>query len=221
MATWRDLWTLVLGYPPAHTHVESPVLAVLLFDVIVFTSCFLLYKLSDHLLPGMLRSLALDFIKSMVFITYAFGNGFMRRHHGNLGYFIWVVPLNLISFLVFSKGRISIISTIVSFTRGQINFLEFALHCMVQTLSGFAAFRLGLFVLQLDFHEDFGDFAHNFFPLCESDLKLPLVMGFALEMTGTAVDAWVFHQQLSKHVPIDLSLKFMNTAGLVIYGMRI
>ncbi|KAK3108845.1 hypothetical protein FSP39_017125 [Pinctada imbricata] len=216
--TWREVWDTLVGIPLSTPHTESVVLAVAAYYIINLAVCFSLYKLSDLILPSILRMLALDFFQTMIYVTYPIGHGFLRKHHGHVGYFLFVVPLNTLTVFTFTKGNESIIGTIVKFSKGRLSMVRFLSHGAVQILAAFAARQLGIVILELGFHSGFNTHLEAFTPVCHSDLHLTLVMGFLLEFVGTAWDAWVFQQQFFKFQPLDVAFKFCNTALLVSLG---
>ncbi|KAK3108831.1 hypothetical protein FSP39_016836 [Pinctada imbricata] len=219
--TWRDVWTMVLGSDPPYSHVTSPITAIFLIYFSAMMACYILYKLSEVLVPGFIKIYALDFFKTMAFITYGFGHGFVRKYYGNFGYFLCVVPVNTITVLLFTHGEGNVLGNWKAFLKGQRSFLQVLPRIFVQILSAAGAWRLGLFIYNLDFFWHLPETAATLATDCKSFLNIPFYLGFLLEMTGVTYDHWVGSQPMSSHRPLDIFLKFINTASVVCFGSHL
>ena len=210
----------MIGVEPPVTHVTSPITAVLLVYTTAFLSCFILYKLAEFLVPNVIKIYVLDFIKTMAFISYGFGHGLNRKYYGNFGYFLCAVPLNTITTLALTSGEGNPLGNWKSLLRGQRSFPEFVLRLFCQILSTIGAWQLGLFIYRLDFYWHLPYRAAELPGECvmKDFLNVPFYVGFLLEMTGVTYDHWVGSQPLSKYRPVDVFLKFVNTASVVCLG---
>lgn len=216
--TWRELWSMSVGFDPPMTHFSSVTSAVLIY-LLVLLLCYVLYQLSKTFLPGFIQEYVLDFFKTLAFCTYCFGHGVVRNAHGHLGYILCMVPLNTASVLIFNLGDGTPLTVWAKYLRGHIPTWKFVIKVSAQIVAGFCAWELGHFILGLDFHPSFADKLGQK-ANCNSDLRIAAIAGFFLEGTGVAYDFWMNQQTLSKNRALDIALKFTNTALVVCIGVR-
>ncbi|XP_062613075.1 uncharacterized protein LOC134274846 [Saccostrea cucullata] len=216
--TWRDVWEVALGFEPPVTHFSAAISAIIIY-LLALLFCYVSYQLAKALMPGIVQEYVLDFFKTLAFCTYCFGHGVIRNAHGHLGYVLCVVPLNTASVLIFNIGDGTPLTVWSKYLRGLIPKWKFILKVSAQILAGFFAWELGHYILSLDFHSTFSEKLIQK-SNCSSDLRIAALGGFALEGIGVAYDFWMNQQTLSKYRPLDIALKFTNTALVVCIGVK-
>lgn len=207
---------MVVGFEPPVTHFSAATSAIFIY-LLALLFCYVLYRLSRIFLPEFLQDYVIDFFKTLAFCTYCFGHGVVRNAHGHLGYVLCVVPLNTASVLLFNLGDGTPLSAWSKYLRGLLPTGKFLLKVSAQIMAGFCAWELGHFILGLDFHPSFAE-KINQKAHCNSDLRIAALAGFFLEGTGVAYDFWMNQQTLSTYRPLDIALKFTNTAMIVCFG---
>ncbi|XP_061185856.1 uncharacterized protein LOC133193960 [Saccostrea echinata] len=218
LMTWRDVWVVALGFEPPVTHFSAAVSAIIIY-LLALLFCYVSYQLARALMPRIVQEYVLDFFKTLAFCTYCFGHGVIRNAHGHLGYVLCVVPLNTASVLIFNIGDGTPLTVWSKYLRGQIPKWKFFAKVSAQILAGFFAWELGHYILSLDFHSSFSEKITQK-SNCNSDLRIAAIAGFALEGIGVAYDFWMNQQTLSKYKPLDIALKFTNTALIVCIGVK-
>lgn len=213
---WHEIWAVTIGSEAPIKHFP-PIPSAIITYCLVNIFCYFMYRLSSIFLPSFLKIYAQDFFKTLVFCTYSFGHGLMRDYHGNLGYFIVVVPLNTITVLMFTSGEGNPLGNWTNYLKGVIPLWKFITRIIVQIAAGLSAYRLGRTIYKLDYH---WSFAHQLTETeCTSALTVPVYAGFLIELSGTMYDAWVGYQQLLRFKPLEIFLKFMNMAAVVCMGV--
>lgn len=188
-----------------------------------FTGVYLiglsLYHVTKLLVPTVLSEYIYDFIKTMLICAYPIGLIIVRTNHGDIGFLIILVPLILLTVFTI-PGEATPVTVWVKYLHDQLAFGKVIYKTLIQMMSGFAAYRVGVFVLNLQLHKTLTGFEKSTtLPVkCSSALKVPLYQGFAIEMIGVMYDSWFAAQKISPNLIVDAAIKVTNTGVLVLAG---
>ncbi|CAL4130975.1 unnamed protein product [Meganyctiphanes norvegica] len=218
-----EIWVATVGEDLRVGGISTPFIAALVVYIISFTTCYVLYRVSNFILPPVLRAFSNDFFKSVVSITYCFGHGFIRDRHGHLGYILASVPLNLFTAATFVHGEGSVLGNMNHFVKGRMSNAMFMSRCLVHILGAAAAWRLGILIYSLDFYDNISlaQVAEEQTMACTSSLSISVAAGFVLEMLGTALDLWMSAQFISRRTSVDNIFKLTHCALLVSFGVNL
>lgn len=209
---WRELLHVAVGsevdYLPA-------AVSSIVFCLLTMILCVFMHKLSNTLLPSSIKLYALDYFKCLAFCTYPIGYGLTRTYHGHIGFIVIMVPINVASLLIMTQGSVTPVDNFLDFIKGKQPLLKSVLRTIVQIIGAVSAFYLAQQIMMLEFH---GDFAGIVSKACTTDLKIPVAVGFLLEMMGTWWDCWWWSQKRSKYPHLDLVILTTNTALIVSLG---
>lgn len=212
---WQDIVEGVIGqdidYLPA-------AVSTILFCLLAMTLCVIMHKLSSIILPDSIKLYALDYFKSIAFCTYPIAYGLSRRHHGHIGYFLVMVPINVVSLLLLHEGCANPIDNFLRYVRGTQSLWKSVIRTIIQVIGAYSAFYLAQQIMKLEFHEDFAEIISR---ACTSDLKISVTAGFLLELAGTCWDTWFWLQKLSKYPHLDMVILSSNTALVVSLGVHL
>lgn len=213
---WRQLWMVAIGNEPPIHHL-SPIAGSIAFYTLVILFCILLQKLTKAILPKFLQEFVLDFILAMEVCTFPYQNGIMKYYYGNVGYFcIAIFVCFVVCYTWHQDSSPSLISSLHAYYSGKAPLGKTMLKVMLQGIAGIAGYQLARFVWMLDLQMD-----HNMKlnqRECFTDLHVPLLVGFLLEMSATMFDLWFGLQAISRFPFLNNFVKFAEGAILVIVG---
>lgn len=212
---WRELWVVAVGDEPPVQHFH-PILATITLYLLAMSLCYVMYRLS-FFLPAPIRSYAVDFFTTLAFCSYPLGHVMIRQSYGGTGYMLVFVPLIVVTLYLFSQGSGSPLDLWMNFLKKSTSLVSLLTHVPIQILAGVTAFRLRSYIYVLDFHSTFATDLEN--PLCNTDLKTSLLVGFLVETIGVIFVEWLGLQTLSKVNVIDLIIKVANCAAFVNLGI--
>lgn len=218
---WQNVVEKYTGWKLGPDFLPSIPAALVLY-LSTFVIGLILHQVTKYLAPRFIRGYLLDFIKTMTICTYPFGHGIMRKYYGEPGYFCSAVPVVYLTLSTLQPGDGNPIMVWLQFFKRSISLQKCLLKTAIQIAAGFAAYRLGMFILSSELHPVYvarmKDYYNQF---CETDLHVPSYVGFAVEFFAVIYDTWFWCQTLTGRGYIDMLLKIMNSALLVVAGVHL
>lgn len=99
---------------------------------------------------------------------------------------------------------------------GHIPLTQACIKIFIQSLAGLASYRLARLIWSLDLIEDHHE---RYYEVdCESDLKVALLTGLALELGASLSDTWLGLQTVSSMNLLDEFIKYFNAAMMIVFG---
>ncbi|XP_070212163.1 aquaporin-11-like isoform X2 [Littorina saxatilis] len=207
----KTAWATVSGQPQVPLLVGS-----LLVYSLAFMICLSLQRSFRLILPPALYSYAADFFFTMAVCAYPYAHGTVRTLFGHVGYVVTAVTLVTITCLVF-EGTPSPLGVFRRYLEGEESMLGLGVRVLLQILAACLSYRLVSAIWSLEVNEEHCALLKR--TACESDLHVPVVLGFLIEFSAVLYDTWLSHQQLVKSSVVDSIIKSINGALLVCAGV--
>lgn len=210
----REIWAAIRGQDE-----DVPVVVgAILVYVLTFTLCLVLQRITNLLLPKALSVFMADFFFTMAICAYPYSHGTMRRLFGHVGYLSAAVPMATLSCMLF-VGSASPLGVFRAYLKGKESLWRLGVRVVIQTVGAFLSFRLVYLIWSLEVTDDHRQWLKV--TACETDLNVPVAMGFLLEFAATMYDTWLCEQQLFKAPFLDLVVKIFNGCLLVCGGVHL
>lgn len=215
---WKTLWTSTLGWEPG-TDILGPLSAAIFLYFWVFFTGFILHTVTKFVIPNPLKEYVLDFIKTMTLCTYPFGHGIMRKFYGEPGYMSAMVPVVMVTHLSLKQGTGNPIDVWITFINRKISFWKCLFKTCLQMVAGFSAYHLGMLIISVEFSPLYVEKMKEYYShFCDSDLNVPIYLGFLIEFVAVVYDTWFSNQVLLKIKILDMLIKVINGGLLVVAG---
>lgn len=215
------MWTSTLGWEPG-TDILGPLPAAIFLYFWTFFAGVMLHNLTKFIIPGPLKEYVLDFVKTMTLCSYPFGHGIMRKFYGEPGYMSAMVPIVMITLLVLRDGAGNPIDVWIGFLNRKIPLWKCIIKSALQMIAGFSAYHLGMLVISVEFSPVYVEKMKEYYSeFCESDLNVPVYLGFLIEFVAVIYDTWFSLQLLLKNRFLDMLIKVINGGLLVVAGVHL
>ena len=216
---WPDVIQITFGMDVKDL---PPAVSTIAYCLLILIFCLVMHRISSAVLPDSIKLYVLDYFKCLAFCSYPLGYGLTRKYHGHTGYCLVMVPFNVASLLLIRQGCVNPVENFLDFIKGRQPLWKSLLRIIIQVAAGISAFYLAkMMMVNLEFHGDNVDFAKFLTQACTTDLKIPVALGFLLELVGTAWETCVWSQKWSKNENLNLLILSTNTAIVVSLGKYI
>ena len=208
----------VTGWDPGKQFLPALPAAIFIY-MSVFIIGLLLHSFTRMVVPSPIKGFILDFVKTMTFCAFPFGHGIMRNQYGEPGYMCAMVPLVFLSIFTLRGGDGNPISVWHQYYRRIIPLWKCVIKTLIQISAGFAAYRLGMYILTLELHPLYVERVKDYYnEFCSSDLRVPVYVGFLIEFFAVIYDCWFSNQTFTGNQYVDTIIKIVNSGLLVVSG---
>ncbi|XP_060606087.1 aquaporin-11-like [Ruditapes philippinarum] len=218
---WNKMFESVTGWDPGKEFLPALPAAIFIY-MSAYIIGLLLHTFTRMVVPSSVRIYVLDFVKTMTFCTFPFGHGIMRKNYGESGYMSAMVPTMFLSLMTLRGGDGNPISVWLQYYRRIIPLWKCILKTLIQIAAGFAAYRLGIYILGLELHPMYVARVKEYYDeFCSTDLHVPVYVGFLIEFCAVIYDCWFVNQTFTRNLYFDTVIKVVNSGLLVVSGVHL
>lgn len=218
---WNKILESVTGWNLGQEFLPAIPAAMVLY-LLAYIIGLILHTITRMIIPSPVKGYMLDFVKTMTLCAYPFGHGMMRHHYGEPGYMCAMVPIMFLTLSTLKAGDGNPIAVWLQYYKRIIPLWKCIVKTVVQIAAGFAAYRLGMYILGLELHPMYVSRLKEYYSqFCSSDLNVPAYLGFLIEFFAVIYDSWFASQMFTGYFYIDLIIKIVNSGLLVVTGVHL
>ncbi|WAQ94378.1 AQP11-like protein, partial [Mya arenaria] len=187
---WQKIFTTITGWRPEMEYLPAiPAACTLYLSIFIFG--LVLHNITKLVVPSFLRGFVLDFVKTMTLCGYPFGHGIMRKYYGEVGYVSAMVPMVFLTLTTQRDGFGNPIAVWLQYFKKVMPLWICLVKNLIQLSAGISAYHLGMYILNLELHEAYVNRLKNYYEqFCETDLHVPVHVGFLIEFAAVVYDSW-------------------------------
>ena len=212
----QRLWDVLTGvYPPQQQREIPLVVSLFYYSFTIFTGR-LLRILNRRIVPSSLQLYVGDFLVSFMVHACSLENGMMRKYYGWTGYCLVLFALSMWFSLTISTYQCNPRQSTIDYMKGSTSIKRTLLRSACQLAGGLLSYRYARSVWALELT---GGHSQRLKALhCISDLRVPLMMGFAVEFGGSIVDTFLSITTFSSFQLSETTSKCLLGVAMTVMG---